>query len=92
MRTMAAVNSRQVPRGNRRGEGHRSSCADYQARQPVARSAFRGAGPERGPDSIFGFMRGMEQSRGYRLLRIHEEEWERMFNEKWDRIEKGPTE
>ena len=46
-----------------------------------------------GPDSIFGFMRGMGIITGDIVSsEFTDEEWERMFNEKWDRIEKGPTE
>jgi prevent-host-death family protein len=45
------------------------------------------------PDSIFGFMRGMGTITGDIVSsEFTEEEWERMFNEKWDRFEKGPTE
>lgn len=46
-----------------------------------------------GPDSIFGFMRGMGIITGDIVSsEFTDEEWERMFNEKWDRFEKGPAE
>lgn len=49
--------------------------------------------PKENPESIFGFMRGMATITGDIVSsEFTDEEWERMFNEKWDRFEKGPTE
>lgn len=44
------------------------------------------------PESIFGFMQGMGTIRGDIVSsEFTDEEWERMFSEKWGRFEKGPT-
>ena len=44
------------------------------------------------PESIFGCLRHMATITGDVISpEFTDEEWERMFNEKWDRFEKGPT-
>ena len=48
--------------------------------------------PKESPESIFGFMRGMGTITGDIVSsEFTDEEWDRMFDEKWDRFEKGPT-
>lgn len=60
--------------------------------KPVARvTAFDEAIPREDPDSIFGFMRGMATiPEGVDLVssEFSTEEWERMADEKWNRIER----
>lgn len=49
--------------------------------------------PAEAPDSIFGFMRGMATITGDIVSSpFTDEEWEQMFNEKWDRFDKGYAE
>jgi len=49
--------------------------------------------PKESPESIFGCLRHMGVATGDIVSsEFTDEEWERMFNEKWDRFEKGPTE
>jgi prevent-host-death family protein len=44
--------------------------------------------PAEAPDSIFGFMRGTATITGDIVSSpFTDEEWEQMFNEKWDRFE-----
>jgi prevent-host-death family protein len=44
------------------------------------------------PESIFGFMRGMGTITGdIESSEFTDEEWERMFNEKWDRLDQGSS-
>jgi prevent-host-death family protein len=45
------------------------------------------------PEDIFGFMRGMATITGDIVSSEYtDEDWDRMFNEKWDRFERGVTE
>jgi prevent-host-death family protein len=49
--------------------------------------------PQESPESIFGFMRGMATITGDIVSSEHtDEEWDRMFNEKWDRFEQEAAE
>jgi prevent-host-death family protein len=44
------------------------------------------------PESIFGCLRHMGTIAGDIVSsEFTDEEWERMFNEKWDRLEQGPS-
>ena len=44
--------------------------------------------PTEKPEDIFGFLRGMATITGDIVSSEHtDEEWDRMFNEKWDRFE-----
>jgi prevent-host-death family protein len=60
--------------------------------KPVARlSPYDDAAQREAPDSIFGFMRGMAIiPEGVDLVssEFSPEEWERMADEKWERIER----
>ena len=60
--------------------------------KPVARvSAYDEAVSRKDPDSIFGFMRGLATiPEGVDLVssEFSDEEWERMAEEKWNRIER----
>ncbi|HWE83364.1 MAG TPA: type II toxin-antitoxin system Phd/YefM family antitoxin [Terracidiphilus sp.] len=60
--------------------------------KPVARvTAYDETAPRENPDSIFGFMRGMVIiPEGVDLVssEFSDEEWERMAEEKWNRIER----
>jgi prevent-host-death family protein len=48
--------------------------------------------PKKRPESIFGFMRGMATvTEDIVSSEFTDEEWDRLFNEKWDRLEKGPS-
>ena len=48
--------------------------------------------PPESPESIFGFMRGMGTITGDIVSsEFTDEEWDRMFNEKWDRFEQGSS-
>jgi antitoxin (DNA-binding transcriptional repressor) of toxin-antitoxin stability system len=49
--------------------------------------------PQESPESIFGFMRGMGTITGDIVSSEYtDEEWDRMFNEKWDRFEQEVAE
>ena len=49
--------------------------------------------PQESPESIFGFMRGMGTITGDIVSSEYtDEEWDRMFNEKWDRFEQEAAE
>jgi antitoxin (DNA-binding transcriptional repressor) of toxin-antitoxin stability system len=49
--------------------------------------------PQESPESIFGFMRGMGTITGDIVSSEYtDEEWDRMFNEKWDRYEQEVAE
>jgi antitoxin (DNA-binding transcriptional repressor) of toxin-antitoxin stability system len=49
--------------------------------------------PQESPESIFGFMQGMGIITGDIVSSEYtDEEWDRMFNEKWDRYEQEVAE
>jgi antitoxin (DNA-binding transcriptional repressor) of toxin-antitoxin stability system len=51
------------------------------------------ASPKENPESIFGCLRNMGVITGDVVSsEFTDEEWDRMFDEKWNRFEKGPTE
>jgi len=61
--------------------------------KPVARLTGPGnQTADESPDAIFGSLRHMGFVTGDIVSsEFTDEEWDRMFNEKWDRIEKGPA-
>jgi prevent-host-death family protein len=62
--------------------------------KPFARVLpFQEQAPQESPESIFGFMRGMGTITGDIVSSEYtDEEWDRMFNEKWDRFEQEVAE
>jgi prevent-host-death family protein len=60
--------------------------------KPLARVLpFEEQTPKETPESIFGCLRHMGAITGDIVSsEFSDEEWDRMFDEKWDRIEKGP--
>jgi prevent-host-death family protein len=48
--------------------------------------------PKESPESIFGFMRGMGTITGDIVSsEFTDKEWDRIFDEKWDRFEQGSS-
>jgi prevent-host-death family protein len=62
--------------------------------KPVARIVpMEEPAPKEKPEDIFGCLRHMGTVTGDVVSSLFtDEEWERMFNEKWDRFDKGYTE
>lgn len=61
--------------------------------KPLARVVpFEERAPQESPESIFGCLRHMGAITGNVVSsEFTDEEWERMFNEKWDRFEQGSS-
>jgi prevent-host-death family protein len=61
--------------------------------KPIARLApLEDQAPKESPEAIFGCLRHMATITGDIVSPEHsDEEWEKMFNEKWDRFNQGPS-